>query len=451
MTADGKSASASKGPRSPLIWMVGSCALLACVAAGAGWLRWRSAPQQQIPEIVLEGIESFGADEIAAAHDNAKSHPDSASAWGRLGMLLAAKGVDAQANKCFRHAHQLDPTEFRWPYLLAVGLTQFDPPAALQAMREALALRDESPIAHLKLAELVLQLDGSLEEAEKHLQQADAGHVRTHVAWARLRIARDDLDAGLQSASRAVELAPNSRQVRELLARVHQLRGEREEAMRELAAVERLPEKQLQYDDPYMREVTNLLREPRSIEKAHQLLAQNRPRDAVQLLRQAWLDGSTDPNVPCELAHLLTQLNELGLAHSVLQRASRQHPNSARVQIHLGMLFVARNDYQSAAGSFEEAIRKKPDAGVAYFYLGQAHRELGSPGKALEAFRALVRLAPSEASGHVELGRTLLEQGQAVEAAKSLQEALRLSPGDEQARELLGRAQQALAADSPGS
>src|SRR5262249_61451661 len=92
-----------------------------------------------------------------AARAAVRRAPQSAAAWGRLGMLLAAHGFYPESVACFAQAQQLDPGEVRWPYFQGVALALTDPDAALPHLRRAVELAGPAADApRLRLAEVLL-------------------------------------------------------------------------------------------------------------------------------------------------------------------------------------------------------------------------------------------------------------------------------------------------------
>src|SRR5205085_5778672 len=48
--------------------------------------------------------------------------PESAAAWGQLGLVLTAHSFHVPARVCFARAEELDPQEPRWPYFQGKSL-----------------------------------------------------------------------------------------------------------------------------------------------------------------------------------------------------------------------------------------------------------------------------------------------------------------------------------------
>src|SRR5437899_2943389 len=90
----------------------------AVLAAGIGsglWL-WRRVPVSHPPILNLTGAEPVVAEAIEAARTSVAANPRSASAWGRLGMVLHAHDYLAEAARCYAQAEKLDSHDPRWPY-----------------------------------------------------------------------------------------------------------------------------------------------------------------------------------------------------------------------------------------------------------------------------------------------------------------------------------------------
>ncbi|MBC8350356.1 MAG: hypothetical protein H8E66_00095, partial [Planctomycetes bacterium] len=148
--------SKSKGTRSGNVpkrrkQLVAFSVVLVAALIAVLFIRRPSGPQLDPPEITTDGLSKLAAREIAATYDRALKAPRSAEAWGRLGMVLWAHNSEVPARRCLRYAQALDPREFQWPYLLAVNLSASDPPAAVKHLREAIAIRSDVAVAHVRL------------------------------------------------------------------------------------------------------------------------------------------------------------------------------------------------------------------------------------------------------------------------------------------------------------
>ena len=99
-------------------------------------------PLPPLPEVSTASFAPAIREAVNAALAEAKAKPNDAGAVGRLGMVLDAHGQRATARVCYQRAARLDPKRFEWQYYL--GLVS-DGPAAADAFRSALSLRDYVP------------------------------------------------------------------------------------------------------------------------------------------------------------------------------------------------------------------------------------------------------------------------------------------------------------------
>src|SRR5690349_20222774 len=113
--------SASKGLsqklRGILLW-------LAVLAVGINVAWWLSRPALEALPVADNGhLDAEIQELIASAVANVEADTRSAAAWGDLGAVYYAHSLEVQSQVCFRNAERLDPTDYRWPYLLAVSLS----------------------------------------------------------------------------------------------------------------------------------------------------------------------------------------------------------------------------------------------------------------------------------------------------------------------------------------
>ena len=88
------------------------------------WYRLTSPPP---PIVTLDGMDPQVVKAITIARSAVLKSPGNADRWGFLGKALRAHEFEEASNVCFRQAEKLDPTDPRWPYLLARGLRATDP------------------------------------------------------------------------------------------------------------------------------------------------------------------------------------------------------------------------------------------------------------------------------------------------------------------------------------
>src|SRR5947199_125155 len=89
-------------------------ALLA-TAAVVGYFAWWHE-KVVVPEIRTAGRDAEVAAAINKAHAEVESHPDSAEAWGRLGLVLFANDMYEECIEFMLGAERLNSIDARWPY-----------------------------------------------------------------------------------------------------------------------------------------------------------------------------------------------------------------------------------------------------------------------------------------------------------------------------------------------
>jgi tetratricopeptide (TPR) repeat protein len=361
-----------------------------------------------LPEIDLTALDPA----VVAAVDAARTHvlrsPQSAAAWGRLGMVLAAHDLYAPALICLAEAERLDPHEPRWPHLQGLTLSMGDPRAAVPKFRQAVARCSDAPEApRFWLAQLLLA-QGQFDEAEEHYQRLlrrTAIRPWADLGLGRLACQRGRWQESLAPLERAAADRRTCKAARTLLAEVHRRQGDEAAADRELRRAEKAPPEGL-WPDPFAAEVSRLrVGEHARLDFAFQLLGQQRYAEAADLLQPLALD----------------------------------YPESGPALLLLGQALLGRGDYSAAVPVLREAVRRVPGSAEGQLYLGRALLQQGEPGAAAAALRQAVALKPGYAQAAYYLGLCLLRQGDEPGAIAAAQEALRGRPDDARARELLLR------------
>ncbi|MCZ6678920.1 MAG: tetratricopeptide repeat protein [Candidatus Poribacteria bacterium] len=193
---------------------------------------------------------------VKAAQAEVEKAPESATAWGKLGHVYMVHGFRADATQCYRHAAELEPTEFRWLYYLGMSVGPTDAAMAADVFTQAIALNPKYLAAHIYAARAFRTL-GRFEEAREHLEHAaelaprspfvplGLGQLELHAK--RFKKARDYLQ-------RALVLDPHRSETHAALAQVYLALGDREAARRHSEKA-RDPGKGKQMRDPLRRAV----------------------------------------------------------------------------------------------------------------------------------------------------------------------------------------------------
>lgn len=185
------------------------------------------------------------------------------------GDTFVRSGKFAEAGRSYAQALELDPHSFNLQYLLATTqLHQGKHSQALASFSKLLELKPEFIQAHFQRAK-ILAKDGSLEDAKKEVQEflkglkakekqgeadaklaqdkADATELSksldaaiAHVKAARKALASKLFTKAVEEASQALNVAPNSVELRELRIKAHEGAGDLEEMIGDLSRLVRL-------------------------------------------------------------------------------------------------------------------------------------------------------------------------------------------------------------------
>lgn len=423
-------------------WVVWLLLLLGAtaIAANVAWFR-RSSRLLPMPVVSTTGMEPEVAEIIEAGRHLVEADEKSAQSWGEYGAVLRAHELGPEANVCFRNAETLDPTDYRWPYLLGVSLMTTDADAGLEAFRRAAALAEDLSHVQLRLAETLIN-SGRYAEAAPIVDRVLKGRTlepRAELAKARLLFEEGKLEESRTWAKKSAAAAPDKRATQILLAQICRRLGNKEGEQRAQAAAAELPDIPTPWDDPDVESVTSLRRD-----RAWQRLVGERQADSgqiaevVELLEELTLaDLAARAAIEPVRRHLLQ--GNFAEAEKLLREIVRQHDENEKLHYQLGVLCFQQERYDAAVEEFRRAVSHKPDHVDAQYNLGHALRKMGSDTEAKEAFAAAVRLSPSHARARANLAELLFDAGEPEEARQHLAVAAELAPQDPKVRELLAR------------
>jgi tetratricopeptide (TPR) repeat protein len=414
------------------------------VAAGVlALLMFRSAAPipKGPPEVDLSNASDSTKALIGTARDAVLRSTDSASAWGRLGVILLANELDPDAVTCFQQAVILAPDEYRWTYYLGLAVTALDRPLAISSFRKACELRPNDPIGHARLGELLLAA-GDLEGAGRHLEMSirknSSPDPRPLQALARVRLLEGKPEEARRLAEQANALAPDSRMVLEVLAQALDRLGEKESVKTLLQRVHSLPDRPLPWRDPYAEQALAMRSDSSAtVDEAIRLSEAGNLTAAVELLSAALEKSPGEVQLSLTLAQVYVRSDKLAEALRVLKAAQAAAPQNAEICFRIGVVRYLREEFAVAVDAFTQAIQLKPDHWMALTNLGHCYQQLKDPGAAIHAFQQALQIAPENHNARINLAKILLQTGQQDQAKQHLQKVLEHSPENREAVELL--------------
>jgi tetratricopeptide (TPR) repeat protein len=174
------------------------------------------------------------------------------------------------------------------------------------------------------------------------------------------------------------------------------------------------------------------------------LVAQNRPEEALELLRKASALNGKAAEIQHNIGIALSKLGRDAEAAGHIQNAVRLNPNYARAYNDLGILIARSGDPRSAAEQFREAARIEPDNPDFRYELGVSLVDAGQLDEAIAQYSVVLREKPDHAKAHINIGVAFARQGDMNEAIRHFSRAHELSPADENARRNLDLARRML-------
>ncbi|MGE3180024.1 MAG: tetratricopeptide repeat protein, partial [Phycisphaerae bacterium] len=194
-----------------------------------------SALKPTLPSLPdLTKMEPAVANLLRELHQTAVSQPESAKAWGRLGMGLDVHGEYSAAIPCYRRAEALDPRDFRWSYFLAwvMSLADVEPATTLAQYQLAIAKNPGYATAHARLGAL-LSGNGQFQAAVNALRKAlalDPTLIQVHRDLGQALLALGNAEAAVTHLEVAQREMPDDAPTLAALAQAYRRLGRVDEA-----------------------------------------------------------------------------------------------------------------------------------------------------------------------------------------------------------------------------
>ncbi len=131
--------------------------------------------------------------------------------------------------------------------------------------------------------------------------------------------------------------------------------------------------------------------------------------------------------IHCNLAIILTQLNDSKAAMASYRKALQLKPELTVAHFNLGALLQQQGQLPQAAAHYQQAVAQQPRFFQAWANWGTVLQERGEWAAAGHCYRKALALHP-DAQGHFNLGTVLYGQGHHQEAIQAFLEAVRLDP-----------------------
>jgi tetratricopeptide (TPR) repeat protein len=350
-----------------------------------------------------------------------KVQPQQATVYFVLGQVMSDRGDLISGVENLQKAVDLDPANPEYHYNLGLALRlKGDMEPASAQFREAIRLNPSHALAHRSLG-LVLRESGDLPGAAAELRQAVTQlpeDAEGHHILGTVLLKSNDVNGAIEEFRRALALNPNLAQAHASLAQAMQRAGQKDEAQKELAELEKIN-----------LGVANEGRAMILVETAEGHINKGEQSAAVHELQEAVTLSPNFAEAHYQLGLALRQsVDGSAKAESAFRRVLQLNPNHALAHLQLGLLFAAESDGADAAAEFENAAKLAPGLAEAHRGLGRLAADSRDWDTAVREFQAVVAWNPDDAAAHYDLAGSLKASGQLDEASRELQIALKLDP-----------------------
>jgi type IV pilus biogenesis/stability protein PilW len=402
-------------------------------AIGATVLLGQTSSLPELPQLDLADFPSVIREQVQEAYDAARANSRDAKASGKLGMLLDLYKRRESAAICYARAHQLDPGAFGWLYYLgSLQSAQGKRAEAAATFRAALRLNPDYLPARLKFAENLLAA-GDWEEAGRIYETIIKEHrdaAEAYYGIGRIRAAKGDLIAAVESYRRACELFPAYGAAHYGLALAYRRLGDgprSEEHLRLHAASQTLvPPVQ----DPLRDEMRALDRGAAShVQRGIRFEEVGRIEDAIVEHEKALELDPEFAQAHANLIILYGKVKQPEKAEEHYRAAIRLNPHQADAYYNYGVLLTEQRKPAEAEQAFRSAVEANPYHAEAYNNLGALLERQGRLDEALQCFEKAVERRPDYRLAHFHIGRILANQKKYNEAIEHFLKTL--TPEDE--------------------
>ena len=399
------------------------------------------APAIEPPSIAFDRLETALARRLRERVASVQAAPQSAEAWGFLGVALDVHEMFPEAVPCYEQAAALDPGDDRWPYFLGLCTSMGDPAASLALFRRAAELRPGYAPTHFRIGHQHL-LRNEYDEAAMAFGRAlelDDGFVAARLGSAKVALARGDAAAARGELTRALEQGAVAGEVHALLAEAYRRLGDETAAGEHdaIAGIDWAPEPvpdPMKSDLWWTEGVTLEWRRTRGRRYA----ARGELDKFVAEWRAAMDDDPSSAEPHLELAAGYVFIGKLDDALASCDRALEIEPGSARAHSERGTVLSRLGRGEEATVAFRRALEIDPDMHEARGNLGGVLVQLGRIDEGLTELREACRRLPNNATAHFNLAAGLLAKKETSEAREELATVLAIDPDHAQAYFQLG-------------
>ena len=402
--------------------LIPGCVVMLALGLACG----AAVPDAPVPDPHTTDMEPQVVEKIQEARQGVVKRPRSGDAWGHLGVVLHAHGLEDEAAAGYAQAALLEPTEFRWHYLPALLSRRADVAVAEVFVLRALEIDRGYAAAHVLLAEVLEQTGkaAAAADAYRNALALDPRCITAEFGLGRLRVEAGDLEGGLLHLERARALQQDARAVRAFLARVYHQLG-RDEAARQEAKQAASLVADVRLHDPLADAIVEeSVSTPGYLKRAARAERRQDPAAAEALYRTLVEMHPDDTSANYNMGNMLFRHGKLEQAEPFLRKAVRLDASHTSAHVILGSLLIAQGRDAQGVSHFEDPVVLRPEHTVLLNNLGTLLAREGRHEMAVYFLRRALEVAPGDASTHYNLGRSLANLGRFEDAILEFEAAL---------------------------
>lgn len=378
-----------------------------------------------VEETVRRQLEEGRASLLELVASGAPRDAELGAAYGALGRVYFAYEILDAAEVCLLNASELDPTDFRWHYLLgAIYTREGDSGRALESLLAAAALRPTDVPTQLRLGRLFLDL-ARLEDAEARFAgvQGRGGAAAEH-GLGLIAQERGAWRVSLEHLGRALEQQPGASSIHYLLGVAHRELGDLGAARRHFQLNRHQP---VIFEDPEVDALDALVESGRYYLRLGELARGRGSVDvAAQAFREAVARAPEDPLGHYSLGLVLKETGRTAESLEHLREAVRLDPDYRDAHFNLGVLLAGAERLSEAQHHFARALAIDPGDRAARLAWARALAWSGQEARALTELDAMLDVDRSDSQALLALGEVYEIAGRASEARERYLEVVSL-------------------------
>lgn len=421
---------------------------------------------------------------LVGADREARKHPGSAEAMGRLGITYHANDYFEQAAASYRIAARLAPRDPQWVYAQALLSEETgNEKQEFELLRQAIRLKPDHVPALLKQAGGFFKQD-KLDEAARNYEGAakaadQDSRLQAIFGLARVAARREEWKKVVEYVAPLSQTYPYVGPPYHLLQTAYEALGQADKAtgVRDAIASRKFTELPPIKDGLNDQVIAASYSSTRLLKEAGLLSRCGHPDLGIEIARRAAEADPRDPDSHNFIARtLLTYypdkpeaineaLTELGAclrlkpddpaplfgftnaffeapkAPAALERLLallRPYANRDEAHYFLGLIADAQGNTEEAVSQYQAALKVNPQNRRLYNKLGLLFAGAGKVDGAIAYFQKYLQLNPQSADVRLNLGIALMQRGNYGQGLKEVAEVLRLNPHDAAAHFCMG-------------